>query len=148
MNKDELPGLTEETFEFVPERISGNEAIELVADWLGSLAVSDREALSGALSHLLSFRVRPIEFEKHKGIDLELVLCRGFDRNAGRFAARPKEKNLAISREGQCISAAERTGSHQGFIRNPECHHLGFHNAREYSPGFLHLFFELRHHVG
>jgi len=59
MNKNELLGLIDETFEHLPERISGNEVADLVADWLWPLAVSDREALIGALSHLLSFRVRP-----------------------------------------------------------------------------------------
>jgi hypothetical protein len=57
MNTTEIELLVERTLTALPERISGNEANQVVAERLRSLAVTDRESLVCYLRHLMSYRV-------------------------------------------------------------------------------------------
>lgn len=53
----EIDQLIEQTVAALPDRISGNEANQVVAERLRGLAVSDRESLICYLRHLMSFRL-------------------------------------------------------------------------------------------
>lgn len=57
MSPAEIGQLIEKTLAGLPERTSGNEANQLVAESLRGLVVSDRDALVGGLRNLISFRI-------------------------------------------------------------------------------------------
>lgn len=61
MTAAEIENLVEETLSALPERISGNEANQVVAERLAGLVVSSRDALVEYLRGLISFRVRESE---------------------------------------------------------------------------------------
>lgn len=61
MTTAEIEQIVEQTLDALPERISGNEANQVVAERLAGLAVSNRGKLVEYLRGLISFRVRESE---------------------------------------------------------------------------------------
>jgi hypothetical protein len=61
MTAAEIDQLVEQTLATLPERISGNEANQVVAERLSGIAVSSRYSLVEYLRGLISFRVRDSE---------------------------------------------------------------------------------------
>jgi hypothetical protein len=61
ITKYELLKLIEESLQDLPERMSGNEANQIISDWLWPLAFTNRDTVIGALRDLLSFRVSPCQ---------------------------------------------------------------------------------------
>jgi hypothetical protein len=61
MTASEIEQLVEQILVTLPERISGNEANQVIAERLAGLAVSSRNALVEYLRGLISFRVRESE---------------------------------------------------------------------------------------
>jgi len=62
VNKDELLRQLEETLQGLPERMSGNEASDIVTDWLRPLAFTNRRVVIETMRDLISHRVPPSEF--------------------------------------------------------------------------------------
>lgn len=61
MTAAEIEKIVEQTLDTLPERISGNEANQVVAERLADLVVSSRDSLVEYLRGLISFRVRESE---------------------------------------------------------------------------------------
>jgi hypothetical protein len=95
MTAAEIEQIVEETLNTLPERISGNEANQVVADKLAGLVTSNRNALVTYLRALMSFRVRDsarvdADAVREAGIWLALDLTESFSLHE----LRPDIENL------------------------------------------------------